>query len=174
MTRTLNRGWLPTLTLAACLLVGLLLYVYLTDQASPVYPHGEFWPLVSFLFDEPVLDPRAFERVIASDGGVENLRAARQALAGVEPFTRESVEAALRGVVQSRATSPGAVFQPVRVAIAGGTVSPGIFESVALLGREKTLSRIDRALEQAHRLPPSNSTRSKNRICRSYFGAVLS
>jgi glutamyl-tRNA synthetase len=40
------------------------------------------------------------------------------------------------------------VFQPVRVAIAGRTVSPGIFESVALLGREKTLSRIDRALER--------------------------
>jgi glutamyl-tRNA synthetase len=41
------------------------------------------------------------------------------------------------------------VFQPVRVAIAGRTVSPGIFESVALLGREQTLARIDRALERA-------------------------
>jgi glutamyl-tRNA synthetase len=41
------------------------------------------------------------------------------------------------------------VFQPVRVAIAGTTVSPGIFESVALLGREETLARIDRALDRA-------------------------
>ncbi|MBV9473824.1 MAG: hypothetical protein JO206_12715, partial [Solirubrobacterales bacterium] len=42
-----------------------------------------------------------------------------------------------------------AVFQPVRVALAGTTVSPGIFETVALLGREETLGRIDRALERA-------------------------
>jgi len=41
------------------------------------------------------------------------------------------------------------VFQPVRVAIAGTTVSPGIFESVALLGRQETLARIDRALARA-------------------------
>jgi glutamyl-tRNA synthetase len=43
---------------------------------------------------------------------------------------------------------PAEVFQPVRIAIAGGTVSPGIFESVALLGREETLARIDRALRK--------------------------
>jgi glutamyl-tRNA synthetase len=41
------------------------------------------------------------------------------------------------------------VFQPVRVAIAGTTVSPGIFESVTVLGREETLRRIDGALERA-------------------------
>ncbi|HEX5225734.1 MAG TPA: glutamate--tRNA ligase, partial [Solirubrobacteraceae bacterium] len=52
-----------------------------------------------------------------------------------------------RGVVERRGVKPGKVFQPVRVAIAGTTVSPGIFESVALLGREETLERIDAALE---------------------------
>jgi glutamyl-tRNA synthetase len=117
--------------------------------AEKIQTLNEFWPLVSFLFEEPEPDPAAFDRVIASDGGVENLRAARQALASAEPFTPGTVEAALRGVVEGRATSPGAVFQPVRVAISGGTVSPGIFESVALLGREKTLARIDQALERA-------------------------
>ncbi len=59
------------------------------------------------------------------------------------------MEEALRGVVESRQTKPGAVFQPVRVAIAGRTISPGIFESVALLGREETIRRIDRALARA-------------------------
>ena len=44
---------------------------------------------------------------------------------------------------------PAKVFQPVRVAIAGTTVSPGIFESVALLGKDETLARIDSALEHA-------------------------
>ena len=110
---------------------------------------NEFWPLVEFLFEGPVDDPAAFDRVISGDGGAETLRAARDALAGAEPFTTDTVEEALRGVVQSRQAKPGAVFQPVRVAIAGRTISPGIFESVALLGREETLRRIDRALERA-------------------------
>jgi glutamyl-tRNA synthetase len=117
--------------------------------AEKIQTLTEFWPLVSFLFDGPVDDPAAFERVIASDGGVDTLRAARAALAEVEPFTTERVEEALRGVVETRQTKPGKVFQPVRVAIAGSTVSPGIFESVTLLGREETLQRIDRALERA-------------------------
>jgi glutamyl-tRNA synthetase len=109
----------------------------------------DFWPLVGFLFDGPADDPAAFRKVINSNGGVECLKAAREALASAEPFTVENVEAALRKVVESRGTKPAKVFQPVRVAIAGSTVSPGIFESVALLGREETLARIDRALEHA-------------------------
>jgi glutamyl-tRNA synthetase len=110
---------------------------------------ADFWPLVSFIFDGPVDDPAAFEKTIAADGGAETLAAAREALAAAEPFDALTVEAALRGVVESTGTKPGKVFQPVRVAIAGQTVSPGIFETVALLGREETLSRIDAALRRA-------------------------
>ncbi len=110
---------------------------------------ADFWPLVGFLFDGPVDDPAAFKKVIGSNGGVESLKAARAALATAEPFTVENIEAALREVVESRGAKPAKVFQPVRVAIAGTTVSPGIFESVALLGRDETLARIDRALEHA-------------------------
>jgi glutamyl-tRNA synthetase len=117
--------------------------------AEKIQTLAEFWPLVAFLFEEPVDDPAAFERVIGENGGIEALEAARDALAAAEPFTLENVEQALRGVVKRRAAKPGQVFQPVRVAIAGSTVSPGIFESVALLGREQTLARIDRALGRA-------------------------
>ena len=53
---------------------------------------------------------------------------------------------ALSAVVAQRAAKPREVYQPLRVAISGATVSPGIFESVALLGREETLRRIDQAL----------------------------
>jgi glutamyl-tRNA synthetase len=113
---------------------------------------AEFWPLVGFLFDGPVEDPAAFERTIAAEGGADTLRAARDALATVEPFDPESIELALRAVVEARGAKPGKVFQPVRVAIAGTTVSPGIFESVALLGREQTLLRIDAALARVDRL----------------------
>jgi glutamyl-tRNA synthetase len=118
--------------------------------AEKIQTLAEFWPLVSFLFDGPVEDPAAFQKVIGRDGGLETLEQARDALSRAEPFTQESVEQALRAVVETRGAKPGAVFQPVRVAIAGTTISPGIFESVALLGREETLSRIDRALERAH------------------------
>lgn len=111
---------------------------------------AEFWPLVGFLFDGPADDPKAFQKVICSNGGVECLKAAREALARADPFTVESVEAALREVVENRGTKPAKVFQPVRVAIAGTTVSPGIFESVALLGKDETLARIDQALEHAN------------------------
>ncbi len=117
-------------------------------SAEKIQTLAEFWPLVSFLFDGPVQDPGAFARTIAADGGREALARARAALAGVDPFDAARIESALRGVVEQLEVKPGKVFQPVRVAIAGSTVSPGIFESVALLGREPALSRIDAALSR--------------------------
>ena len=56
------------------------------------------------------------------------------------------MEAALQALIERRRVKPGEVYQPLRVAISGTTVSPGIFESVALLGREETLRRIDDTL----------------------------
>ncbi len=117
--------------------------------ADKIQTLGEFWPLVSFLFDGPVEDSAAFEKVLGRDGAVDILRAAEVALARVEPFDADRIEQALRGVVENEGVKPGNVFQPVRVAIAGTTVSPGIFESVAVLGREETLRRIDSAIERA-------------------------
>ena len=107
---------------------------------------ADFEPLCAFIFDGPADDPAAFAKVIGKDGGAENLAAAREALAATEPFDQEHVETALRGVVEERGVKPRQVFQPLRVALAGSTVSPGIFETVALLGRDETLRRVDEAL----------------------------
>jgi glutamyl-tRNA synthetase len=107
---------------------------------------ADFWPLAGFLIDGPIDDQRAFQKVIGADGGPQVLASARQALVDTDPFTVENIEASLRQVVESRGLKPGQVFQPVRVAIAGTTVSPGIFESVALLGKDRTLSLVDDAL----------------------------
>jgi glutamyl-tRNA synthetase len=107
---------------------------------------ADFEPLCAFIFDGPADDPAAFDKVIGTDGGAENLAAARAALAATEPFDQEHVETALRGVVEERGVKPRQVFQPLRVALAGSTVSPGIFETVALLGRDETLRRVDEAL----------------------------
>lgn len=107
---------------------------------------ADFWPLAGFFFDGPGDDERAWTKTFGVEGSVDGLRAARAALATLEPFTQETVEAALRGVLEANDWKPKHVFQPVRVALAGTTISPGIFESVALLGRDETLRRIDAAL----------------------------
>jgi glutamyl-tRNA synthetase len=109
---------------------------------------ADFWPLAGFLVERREIDPDAWERVMR-DGGPERLRAAREAIEAAEPFDPETVEKALREVVERLGVKPGQVFQPVRVAISGTTVSPGIFESVAALGRDETLARIDAALQHA-------------------------
>ncbi len=110
----------------------------------------DFWPLAGFLYDGPVDDEAAWAKTVGAEGGAEALAAARAALAALpEPFSEEAVESALRGLVEARGWKPKQVFQPVRVAIAGTTISPGIFESVALLGRDETLRRVDEALGRA-------------------------
>ena len=108
----------------------------------------DFWRLAGFLVERQPTDEKAWAKVM-SDGAPERLAKAREALASVEPFDQEHVETALRGVVEERGVKPKDVYQPIRVAISGSTVSPGIFESVALLGRDETLARIDRALSKA-------------------------
>src|SRR4051812_14837310 len=109
---------------------------------------ADFWPLAGFLVERREFDEKAWAKVMR-DGAPERLQAAREALAQADPFDVEGVEQALRGVVERFDAKPKDVFQPVRVAIAGTTVSPGIFESVAALGREETLARIDSALQKA-------------------------
>jgi glutamyl-tRNA synthetase len=110
---------------------------------------ADFWPLAGFLVERGPFDEKAWDKVMR-DGAPERLRAARDALEDVgEPFDADRVEMALRAVVDRFGVKPKDVFQPVRVAITGTTVSPGIFESVAALGREETLARIDEALRRA-------------------------
>ena len=108
---------------------------------------AEFWPLTHFFFDGPADDPAARERVLEAPGGREALTAARAALEDVPaPWTQEAVETALTGAADQIGVKRKQVFQPLRVALTGTTVSPGIFETVALLGRDETLARVDHAL----------------------------
>ena len=78
----------------------------------------------------------------------EALADARAALsASPSPGRTPNVEDALRGVAERTERKPRQIFQPLRVALTGTTVSPGIFETVALLGRDETLARVRHALE---------------------------
>jgi glutamyl-tRNA synthetase len=110
---------------------------------------ADFWPLAGFLFDGPVDDPVAREKWLDADHR-HALVQAREALAHLEPFGVDQIEVALREVVEADpARKPKDVFQPIRVALAGTTISPGIFESLAVLGRDESLRRLDATLNAA-------------------------
>ena len=114
-------------------------------SAEKLQTLADFWPLCGFIYDGPADDPKARERWLGEEGR-ETLAQARAALAAADPFDVAEVERALTGVVAARGCKPGEVYQPVRVALAGRPVSPGIFETVVVLGRDEALGRIDRAL----------------------------
>ncbi|HYS70215.1 MAG TPA: glutamate--tRNA ligase [Gemmatimonadaceae bacterium] len=74
------------------------------------------------------------------------LQSARDALAAVTEWKAEPLEASLRALAESRGIAAGKIFQPLRVALTGLTVSPGIFEMLVQMGRVLSLKRIDKAL----------------------------
>jgi glutamyl-tRNA synthetase len=110
-----------------------------------IHTLADFWPLTGPLLDAPVDDAQARERWLGERGRA-TLAETRAALAEAPTFSQADVEAALAGVLARGERKPREVYQPLRVALCGTTISPGIFESVALLGREETLRRIDAAL----------------------------
>jgi glutamyl-tRNA synthetase len=106
---------------------------------------ADFWPLAGFVFDGPADDPGAREKWLDEDGRAA-LADVRAALEPLDPFTQDEVQAALEGVVAARGAKPKQVFQPIRVALAGTAVSPGIFETLTVLGHDEALARIEHAL----------------------------
>ncbi|NOY53730.1 MAG: glutamate--tRNA ligase [Deltaproteobacteria bacterium] len=67
-------------------------------------------------------------------------------LSGLEAFTEEALESVFKQIMEEEDLKLGKIAQPLRVALTGGTVSPGIFELVSILGKESVLARIDRAI----------------------------
>jgi glutamyl-tRNA synthetase len=98
---------------------------------------AQFPDYVRFLFEEVSPDPSLL------DGRV--LDAASETLAEVEPFEAAMIEQALRQLAERLELKPREAFQPIRVAVTGSKVSPGLFESIELLGRDKTLERLNGA-----------------------------
>jgi glutamyl-tRNA synthetase len=101
---------------------------------------GRFPEFAGFLFRPVKPDPALL------DGSAPVLRKAREALAGTEPFARERIEEELRALCERLDLKPRQAFQPIRVAVTGSKVSPGLFESLELLGREEALARLDAAI----------------------------
>jgi len=95
---------------------------------------GEFPAFAGFFFAR--VEPEG-----EVDGQV--LPAAVETLAGVEPFEAEQIETALRGLAERLGLKPREAFQPIRLALTGSKVSPGLFESLELLGRDESLARLE-------------------------------
>jgi glutamyl-tRNA synthetase len=107
----------------------------------------EVWPLIRFFFGPPVEDEKAWRKVMKGNA-LSLLEAAREGLAGVDDFDSDAIEAALALLAARLDVKAGRLYQPIRVAISGGPISPGIFESLAVLGRPESLARIDAAIER--------------------------
>jgi glutamyl-tRNA synthetase len=97
---------------------------------------AQFQDYVRFLFEDVAPDTSLL------DGRERILEEADAALAELEPFDAETIERALRSLAERMELKPREAFQPIRVAVTGSKVSPGLFESIELLGREKTLERL--------------------------------
>jgi glutamyl/glutaminyl-tRNA synthetase len=102
-----------------------------------------------FLPDEAIqYSPPDVEKILMKNDrqGLAALAGVRQILADVADWNAQSLETALKSYCETSGLALGKVAQPIRLAISGGAVSPPIFQSLALLGRESTLNRIDRCL----------------------------
>jgi glutamyl-tRNA synthetase len=95
---------------------------------------GEFPEFAGFLFGDVRPDPTLLDPAV--------LEAAAAELERVEPWEAGPIEEALRGLAERLELPPRRAFQPIRVAVTGSKVSPGLFESLELLGRDASLARI--------------------------------
>jgi glutamyl/glutaminyl-tRNA synthetase len=97
--------------------------------------------------DEITYDPEAVAKQWKDrPATAELLRAVRDRLSELSAWAPDAMEQALRSLAEARGVGAGKLFQPLRVALTGLAVSPGIFDVLALLGRERSLQRISQAL----------------------------
>jgi glutamyl-tRNA synthetase len=100
---------------------------------------GQYPEFAGFFFRDVEPDPALL------DGRTEIVEAALEELGRVEPFDASEVERALRTLAEQLELSPRKAFEPIRVAVTGSKVSPGLFESLELLGKDETLRRLSAA-----------------------------
>ena len=104
---------------------------------------GDAWALLKFFDDSAyVVEEKAAAKELGPDAGPV-LTAALAALEGVRDWSAAEIEAALKAaLLDGMGLKPRKAFGPIRVAATGSTISPPLFESLALLGRDRTLARL--------------------------------
>ena len=103
---------------------------------------AEFEPYCRFLFGPVEIEPDALERMRANPRADEVLARAGERLGALAQFDVESIERTLRELTEELGLKPKAAFAPIRIALTGRTVAPGLFESAALLGQDEVVTRL--------------------------------
>jgi glutamyl-tRNA synthetase len=102
-----------------------------------------------FLVDDVEYDPEAVKKHLSSAEALAHLAAVRDTCAGTPEFTAAALEPAIRALADARGVKAGVLIHPTRVAVVGRAESPGIFEVLELMGRDRALTRMGNALRRA-------------------------
>ena len=108
-----------------------------------------------YLSDEIVLDPKAAVKFLTKDA-LAPIQTLLEKLAALSDFSEPAIEKAFSATLSEHQLPMGKLAQPVRVALTGGTVSPGIHDIIAVLGKERTIRRLQKALEFIRQLDSTN------------------
>ncbi len=119
-----------------------------------ILTYGDF-----FFRDEVAFDPQAVQKYLRGPQAASLLRHLRTALAGASQFTLATIEAAVRGAASEMGVEGKVVIHPLRVAVTGKTVGPGLFELIEVLGKDRVLGRLDRAVSVAEAVEPPAPSR---------------
>jgi glutamyl-tRNA synthetase len=108
---------------------------------SDIIPYGGF-----FFTDEVKYDPDTVKKTLRKDGVPDLLAKLKDVLAGIDPFDVQHLEQGVRAFADAAGLGAGKVIHPLRAATSGRAVGPGVFELLAILGREACLQRIDQTI----------------------------
>jgi glutamyl-tRNA synthetase len=111
---------------------------------------GDILEFTEFFVEDDAMEfeEKAFNKRVRKAGAADLLRGFRDVLTDVEPFDKEACEAALRSFIDQKEIKIGEIIHALRVAVTGKGVGAGMFETLAILGKERCLARIDRALNR--------------------------
>jgi glutamyl-tRNA synthetase len=101
-----------------------------------------------FFTEQYSFDEKAVNKRLRKEGALESLRKLADRFAALDPFNASTTEAALRAMAEERGEGAGALVHPVRVAVSGSSEGPSLFHMLDVLGKERILSRIARALDK--------------------------
>lgn len=99
-----------------------------------------------FFTDDYAYEEKSVNKRLRKEGAPDHLRALRERFSALDDFEESNLEQALTTLASERGVSNGALIHPCRVAVSGMAAGPGLYEMLALLGRERVLLRIDRTL----------------------------
>jgi glutamyl-tRNA synthetase len=112
-------------------------------ERAPTF--GAYVQQFRYFYAAPEMDPKARAKFLTADNRPV-LQEIRDGVAALPALDAEPLEKLFQGAAEKRALGLGKIAQPVRVALTGGTASPGMYDVIQILGREETLARLDAAL----------------------------